>query len=573
MNQQMGLTDFFAMEAGEYLERLDALVSANAPPNTDELVRVARALRGSALMANQQTISATAAAFERLSRGVKDGTLPWDDATKQLAIRAVDDLKVLVRDVRTWSDADEKRAKQTREALEGVAGPPTGLTGKQEAIKIPQGLDAGTRAFIGREGAAVASALDQAAKALQQNPLGHDALQRVVKVMQPLRGLAVLQELPPMGDVLDGVERAISAVSGRTEPVEGAALMFNAAAKALSRAAQEIASQGRADADAVEAQDFTQRLAKVVQEDAVPIEELYHDDAGPHVVQRGTIPGRPTEFGRVELVSHGEHLQKAADELERAQSTTQRELRAQALAATFRALAAMAGGPLANAASDFAHGAREALARGAALHQTGGFAKELRTVGKILSGGGQEDESSAAARLMRSVETLRALGTGAAPTAASRGGGVLSRPRADSAAVAPRPAAASAEEPGGLAGSWARYERYLAALGLGTPSLEELLAGPPQLGERPHASPAPAASPTSPISPARATPVGGVVAGVDVGVVDITTLCYSGRAALERAQRLKPQVQSLLEGSFDRAHLRALIEELLDLFELGLTSE
>ena len=41
------------MEAGEYLERLDNLVSGAVDPDRDELMRLTRALRGSALMANQ----------------------------------------------------------------------------------------------------------------------------------------------------------------------------------------------------------------------------------------------------------------------------------------------------------------------------------------------------------------------------------------------------------------------------------------------------------------------------------------------------------------------------------------
>ena len=71
MSSQMGLTEFFAMEASEYLERLDALVSAVAPPEGEEFLRLARALRGSALMANQQAIAGAAAAFETLARSVR----------------------------------------------------------------------------------------------------------------------------------------------------------------------------------------------------------------------------------------------------------------------------------------------------------------------------------------------------------------------------------------------------------------------------------------------------------------------------------------------------------------------
>jgi hypothetical protein len=41
MSQSMGMAEFFAMEATEYLDRLDALLSAPKPPEFDELLRLA----------------------------------------------------------------------------------------------------------------------------------------------------------------------------------------------------------------------------------------------------------------------------------------------------------------------------------------------------------------------------------------------------------------------------------------------------------------------------------------------------------------------------------------------------
>src|SRR2546426_9161404 len=90
--QPLGMSDFFALEAGEYLERLDGLLAKSDHPNADELVRLARALRGSALMANQQPIARAAAGLESLARAVREGRRPWDAQTTQLGLRAVDDL-------------------------------------------------------------------------------------------------------------------------------------------------------------------------------------------------------------------------------------------------------------------------------------------------------------------------------------------------------------------------------------------------------------------------------------------------------------------------------------------------
>src|SRR5256886_17522855 len=69
----LGMSDFFALEAGEYLERLDALLATGDSPSADELVRLARALRGSALMANQHPIARTAAAPEAVARAGRGG--------------------------------------------------------------------------------------------------------------------------------------------------------------------------------------------------------------------------------------------------------------------------------------------------------------------------------------------------------------------------------------------------------------------------------------------------------------------------------------------------------------------
>ena len=205
MNEKLGVVEFFTMEAGEYLERLDALLSGTSTPDVREFQRLTRALRGAAIMANQEPIASAAGAFEHVARAVREGTRQWDEATHQLTTRAVDDLKTLVRRVREWGDADTQKARDLTAALEGAVG----LTPRQPRTS-ESGPDSGTRAFIAREGAALASALDRAARAVAQNPLAHDPLQQIVKVMQPLRGLATLADLPPMPDLLEGIQRAVA---------------------------------------------------------------------------------------------------------------------------------------------------------------------------------------------------------------------------------------------------------------------------------------------------------------------------------------------------------------------------
>jgi len=475
-NKPLGMSDFFALEAGEYLERLDGLLAQSEHPSADELVRLARALRGSALMANQQAIARAAAGLESLARAVHDGRRSWDGQTKQLGVRAVDDLKIFVRRAGAWTDADTAKAEALGQELDQVAGRPSAQIRAAEAL----GLDAGARAFIAREGAAIASALDRAAQALRANPLAHDPLQHVLRALQPLRGLAALADLPPLPDLLDGIERTIADLSrSGLEPPGNVAELFQTAATAIARSARDVAERGRPDPEGAEFRKFAALLVQSMESepDVVSIGALYYNDSGPHLVSRGVPVARPSTLGRLELVSHGEHLRQAADSLERAPSTTQRELRAHTLGSTFRALANAGGGILADRVAEFAVAARDAVANGSAVGHAAAFAAELRRVGDLLVGSSAGDEDALAAELAPVIERVRSLGasgaTVAPPAPVPASPPLHRRPAAAPPARAPAPA--PAVETLDLAGSWAAYERLVQA-GIGSASLQELVA-------------------------------------------------------------------------------------------------
>src|SRR5947209_15260046 len=282
----LGMSDFFALEAGEYLERLDGLLAQGDSPSADEIVRLARALRGSALMANQPAIARTAAGLEALARAVREGRRAWDPQTLQLGLRGVDDLKIFVRRAGTWTEADSAKAEALAARLGQLAGRPSAQIRAVEAL----GLDAGARAFVAREGAAIASALDRAAQALRANPLAHDPLQHVLRALQGLRGLAALNDLPPLPDLLEGIERAIAELSrpGFAPPASVGDL-FQGAAGAIAKSAREVAERGRPDPEGPEFRSFAALLVKVLESepDVVPVTSLYYEDAGPHVVKQG----------------------------------------------------------------------------------------------------------------------------------------------------------------------------------------------------------------------------------------------------------------------------------------------
>src|SRR6266567_567074 len=544
----LGMSDFFALEAGEYLERLDGMLAKGDSPSADEIVRLARALRGSALMANQPAIARAAAGLETLARAVKEARRPWDQNIRQIAIRAVDDLKIFVRRAASWTEADTAKAEALGAQLEQLAGRPS----TPVRVVEPPGLDAGARAFVAREGAAIAGALERAAQALRANPRAHDPLQHVMRALQPLRGLAALTDLPPLPDLLEGIERAIGELSrSGLEPPTNLGELFQVAGSAIARAAREVAERGRPDPEGPDFRQFAGLLVKLMESepDAVSIGSLYYSDSGPHIVSRGVPAARPSTLGKLELVSHGEHLRQAADSLERAPSATQRELRAHTLGTTFRALANAGGGVLADRVAQFAIAGREAVASGIAVSSAAAFAAELRRAGDLLVRSGTGDEDALATELDALTAALRAIQPGAAPAPAP--------PRAPAApAPAPRPTPASRPTPPraaapvvpgvksapapraepampetpDLVGSWAAYQRLLEG-GIGPASLAELIAG---------VQSAPAA-------------------------VDVRALLYRGDRALQRAKELREAAKRV---SGDE--LRALVDEVCDLVALAL---
>src|SRR6266567_113797 len=544
----LGMSDFFALEAGEYLERLDGMLAKGDSPSADEIVRLARALRGSALMANQPAIARAAAGLEVLARAVREGRRAWDSQTQQLALRAVDDLKIFVRRAGSWTDADTAKAETLAVELEQVAGRPSAQIRAVEAL----GLDAGARAFVAREGAAIAGALERAAQALRANPRAHEPLQHVMRALQPLRGLAALTDLPPLPDLLEGIERAIGELSrSGLEPPTNLGELFQVAGSAIARAAREVAERGRPDPEGPDFRQFAGLLVKLMESepDAVSIGSLYYSDSGPHIVSRGVPAARPSTLGKLELVSHGEHLRQAADSLERAPSATQRELRAHTLGTTFRALANAGGGVLADRVAQFAIAGREAVASGIAVSSAAAFAAELRRAGDLLARSGTGDEEALATELDAVTAAIQTIQPGAAPrpapgparpapapaprpTPASR----PTPPRAAAPVVpgvksapAPRAEPAMPETPD-LVGSWAAYQRLLEG-GIGPASLAELIAG---------VQSAPAA-------------------------VDVRALLYRGDRALQRAKELREAAKRV---SGDE--LRALVDEVCDLVALAL---
>jgi hypothetical protein len=581
MTNPLASAEFFALEAGESLDRLETLVNKDTPPPADEFLRTVRILRGSALMAGHHQIARAAASLEAVARARRDGPSDWDSITRERIGQAIDDFRQLVRRVRQWDESDTARAVRLGQELDSLAGRPSAdsLAAEREE------LNTGVRAFVAREGALIASALDRAARALHAAPGDREPLYTVIRKMQSLRGLAELGELAPLPEILDGIEMAVGDLTRLFAPPPGVDEVMSAAAHSLTRISRDIADRGRPDPEAEEARRFTELLLRAfaVERDVVPIESLYFagdpEPVTPPLQQPQFAP--PAPLGPVELVSHGEHLCQSADLIARAKTATERDLRLYHLLGALRSVGGPGPDPVGAALGVFARSAREALAAGVAAHAAQGFANCLREAGELLRAVADADDRMVISRRILDVayqlDGLR-LAEAAVPTVTlpirhpapadttneivpiesllyDEAAVLDEAPPVPIESLAPDQeelVAAPLSPPSGLERSYATYDRLRRERPHVPPSLEGLMGAPP--------------------TPAETFP--GLPAEDEVETIEIASLCYRGRAALERAAAVRQQLADELErhGGLESS-IQPLLQELLDLVPLALVEQ
>lgn len=548
MTNPLATADFFALEAGECLDRLASLVNREGAPPGDDFVRAARVLRGSALMASQQPIARAAAGLESVARAVREGRRSWDPAAREQVAQAVEEFRFLVRRIREWGEPDTARAARLGLDLESLAGR---AAGEPERQPQPGELNTGVRAFVAREGALIASALDRAARSLHASPGDREPLYTVLRRMQSLRGLAELGELVPLPEILDGIELAVGDLSRLFAPPPGVDEVMSAASAALTRISRDIADQGRPDPGADEGRRFTELLLRAfaVERDVVAIETLFFADDPSPLTPPAEQPRfeSPAPLGPLELVSQGEHLCQSADLIAASRSATERDLRLYRLVGALRSAGTPGPDPVAGALTVFARSVREALAAGVAAEQTARLVGGLRDAGELLRSIVDADDRMQVSRrildVAHRVDELRAAHEQpAAPAAPPADVDVVPieslapdvTPVDDSDVV---PIESLAPDPApGLEATFTTYARMLRERAPAEPSIEALIAAP---------------------APAEA-------------VVPIEALCYRGTAALQRAAAVRGEIAAALDRGSDLRTIRPLLQELLDLVPLAL---
>lgn len=591
MSAPLRRREFFALEAGEYLERLSVLVSAAGRPDGEEFVRYARALRGTSQMAGPPGYDAAAAALEQLAKNTRDGTLAWTPILADRLADALEDCKALLGQIREWADPEIARCERLASSIAALAGGEVRSRPSAPGSSASTVLTAGVRAFVAREAAAVAAALDQIAESLERAP-GSIGAGPVIHRLQPLRGLGALPGLSPLPEMLEALDLTLGTAGkgGGWPPDAGRALRATGAA--LARMARDIAELGIPQADSHEVVQAAELLRETFagSDDVVPIAALFRAGDEEPILVRGVTPEPPqppTDL-TVELVSLADRLRMTASQSSEQAAWTTRVLNHYALTLGLRGLV-MSLGLRAATGGWLLRFDREAMSGRAAADPSRSASLLAAAADALVEAAGAGEVtslSSALAPLEAELDRMGAVEAAAPPEAPEPvpAAAAAPEPLADTdvvpiAALAPDESdvvpiqslfftAAEPVQPPRLSAferSFSTYQRLIEGADAGETVESQIV--PLEIVTPP---PMPVATSVPAAPPPAAEPA---VAGLELEIVPIDDLLYRGRRALERADQVREELDRLLKGRRDFSGVEPLLAELLDLVPLALADD
>ena len=521
-------------------------------------------------MAKLPAFAEMASGLERVGRALRERGIAWDPGLRGAIVATIDDCKLLLRNVRTWSAEDDARARARVDELIRYVPARAATPAASPAM-------AGHDSYLATEAANIGAGLEL----LATRPGDRDAAGNVLGRVRALRGIAGVKDHATLADVLEAAEQAAHPLE-LGEPVLSAEriAVLQAAATLLRSVATAMRAGSATHPAGPDVARFAAALEAMQQRESgaeriVPIADLFFQDGGATVLEEApNPPTSPAERFRLEVVSQGEHLRRlvsdargARDEL--ARERVRRGLR-QALASLRQAAESFGEQDVA----DFVASHNEAVVRldSRAL-------ESLEEVASLLAQPG-----GAANSLSERLSALQLKRGDTPPRSAQRS--AQSAPRTTAAAPAggaPLAAPTSAAP--------ARPHASTAPAGMMTPlSGAPIISAPADSPRTVAARPTPAGSASvnpmrSPTPPAGAvalgdlldrglrtlgtlaqTPLSNPVTLAEQPPVPIDVLLYRGRAAIERAREIRDAIQR----GGGTADVEAL-GELYDLLDLALT--
>ncbi|KPK66034.1 MAG: hypothetical protein AMS21_03260 [Gemmatimonas sp. SG8_38_2] len=272
------LLEFFADEAGDYLQKFERVLDTQEAPDADELRRLARALRGSARMADQDAIARAAGAVQAVADDLLAGRRHWGPEVRAALGSAVTEIREMVGAVEgPQKDLAERAADLAKRLGESAAAPPP-----------PVKDDERFRRYLGTELRGLASEIGDALGVLERDPRNREPLKNLLRRIRPLRGIEGVDEIPSVGAAVAAVEEVILRIADTSATVgPGHLVLFRRAQQALGDVATELirgGEPGPAPYGGAEIEDLKEQvLDTVAQREVTWISELFYDGAGPHL--------------------------------------------------------------------------------------------------------------------------------------------------------------------------------------------------------------------------------------------------------------------------------------------------
>ena len=403
------LREFFIQEATEYLDKFAATLAVEGEPNYDRLRRLARALRGSARMADQELVARAAAAMQSVASELGSGERNWDMDLARTVKAAVAELRELIASIHAPPHDFGARLDALIQRLGGGLPPPPPSTDMTLA-------DERFRSYLATELRRVCTEIADATEVLERDRRDREPLKRLLRRIRPLRGVQALSQVPAADPALAALEEVILRIADTGATVgPGHLALFRRAQQALVEVAENLARGAvprELGARRAEIEDLKEQILEAGGHEVVWISELFYDEPGPHVescpmADRGA--GSWHAFFVLETTGSLDTADRLRAEMVR-DSEGARPL-VERLAYTFRQLR--------ERAVTFGHGdlgqmARRiaaALAAQAARSPVGlqGLALELEeTLGALRDYVGAEDDAGRAAALERAEASLAA---------------------------------------------------------------------------------------------------------------------------------------------------------------------
>jgi chemotaxis protein histidine kinase CheA len=199
------LSEYFETEAREMLALLERGLRSAPTPDTAELHRAARAVRGAAQMAREDRIYRAAGALEVALRGVMASQLAWSAEVADRVRSTLEDLNALLEGG-DEGELDERAAGVARRWTDAGVQLPAHIAGHDTAATTAARPDAEFREYAAREVAGIADTLEAGVQQLAADPMNREPLRNILRRQRALLGAARLDELPVVAEVLRAIE-------------------------------------------------------------------------------------------------------------------------------------------------------------------------------------------------------------------------------------------------------------------------------------------------------------------------------------------------------------------------------